>query len=283
MSRLLHYSSSVPALLKCSLLQTPTLICFLSVAVLIYILKLALSHPCYVNERKWTGVVPKVYKRDLILSVFHSVIHVDHFDQISQVLLCRSSFVPPLSRYYLNRLFAVMHFASAADERPSSDSHFSPPFYGGRRSSPRAVILNGIDDMEAWSASVVLAFIHSKILGDLVGLNLRCLPPQAKTIAAAEQAHWKRFIDLRVLGELKLLGVYQPLPFASRVLAPVEMKFNVPDYSSATGTAAEKKALIAAAKDLYDEARVLYNKDRADSEALNDAFNAAAFKDHQAV
>ena len=110
MSRLLHYSSSVSALLKYSLLQTPTLIYFLSVAVLIYILKSVLSHPCYVNERKWTGVVPKVYKRDLILSVFHSVIHVDQFDQISQVLLCRSSFVPPLSRYYLNRYYTLCFF-----------------------------------------------------------------------------------------------------------------------------------------------------------------------------
>ncbi len=110
LSSLLHYSSSVPALLKCSLLQTPTLICFLSVAVLIYILKLALSPPCYVKEHKWTGVVPKVYKRDLILSVFHSVIHVDHFDQFSQVLLCRSSFVPPLSRYYLNRYYTFCFF-----------------------------------------------------------------------------------------------------------------------------------------------------------------------------
>jgi len=56
--------------------------------------------------------------------------------------------------------------------------------------------VRGIDEMESWSASVVLLFIQHKILGDLIGLNLRCLPPQAKAIVAAEEAHWKRFVDL---------------------------------------------------------------------------------------
>ena len=126
-----------------------------------------------------------------------------------------------------------------------------------------------------------LLFIQHKILSDLVALNLRCLPPQAKAILSAEQTHWKRFLELKVLGELRLLGTYPPPPFVERKLPPVEMKFHYPDYSSTTGNAADKKALLAAAKSLYDEAKKDHDAQVLASESLNDAFNAAALKQYQ--
>ena len=61
-----------------------------------------------------------------------------------------------------------------------------------------------------------------------------CVPAHAKTIAAAEAAlTLKRSISLKVLSELKLSGLHHPPPFAPLVAAPSEMKFSVPDYSSA--------------------------------------------------
>ena len=174
-------------------------------------------------------------------------------------------------------------FTSAAGERSSPSSPFSPPFAGlNDRRSPKCATLNGMDEIEAWSASVVLLFIQFKILGDLVTLGLRCLPPHAKAIVISEQAHWKRFLDLKVMSELKLLGIFPPPPFMARQLAPMEMKFDIPDYSSAAGTSTEKKALLAAAKTLYDDAKNNYDAQRAASESQNNAFNADAFKIHQA-
>ena len=84
------------------------------------------------------------------------------------------------------------------------------------------------------------------------------------------------------MSELKLLGIFLPPPFMARQLAPMEMKFDIPDYSSATGTSTEKKALLAAAKALYDDAKNNYDAQRAASESQNNAFNADAFKIHQA-
>jgi hypothetical protein len=66
-----------------------------------------------------------------------------------------------------------------------------------------------------------------------------------------------------------------------RKLPPVEMKFHFPDYSSAAGTAAEKKALLAAAKSLYEETKKDHDAQALVRESLNDAFNAAAFNHYQ--
>ena len=175
----------------------------------------------------------------------------------------------------------MSHFApfdsSAADERPSSSSPLPP-----LQARPKIIVLHGIDQIEAWSSSVVLAFIQAKMLGDIAPLKLRCLPQQFKAIIAIENAHWKRFFDLKVVSELKLLGIQAPAPFVPRILAPVEMKFVMPDYSAAEGTATEKKHLVDAAKALLKKARESYEADLLDSASRNDAFNAAAFTDFSA-
>ena len=122
----------------------------------------------------------------------------------------------------------MSHFAfdsSAADERPSSSSPLPPP-----QAHPKIAELHGVDQIDAWSTSVVLAFIQAKILGDIAPLKLRCLPQQFKSIIAIEQAHWRRFLDLKVMGELKLMSVHAPTPFVPRILPPAEMKFVMPDY-----------------------------------------------------
>ena len=115
--------------------------------------------------------------------------------------------------------------SSANDERPSSSSYSPSP-----QTRPKISVLNGIDQMDTWSASVVLAFIQAKILGDIAPLKLRCLPQQIKSIVAIEDAYWKRFLDLKVVSELKLMGFHAPLPPVPRCLPPVEMKFVLPDY-----------------------------------------------------
>ena len=122
--------------------------------------------------------------------------------------------------------------SSAADERPSSSSPLLPP-----HTRSKITVLNGIDQMETWSTSVVLAFIQAKLLGDLAHLKLRCLPQQVKSIVAIEDAHWKRFLDLKMMSELKLMGFHAPLLPVPRVLPPVEMKFTLPDYSATPGSA----------------------------------------------
>ena len=170
--------------------------------------------------------------------------------------------------------FAPFDSSAAADERPSSSSPLPP-----LQARPKIIVLHGIDQIEAWSSSVVLAFIQAKMLGDIAPLKLRCLPQQFKAIIAIENAHWKRFFDLKVVSELKLLGIQAPVPFVPRILAPVEMKFVMPDYSAAEGTATEKKHLVDAAKALLKKARESYEADLLDSVSRNDAFNTAAFTD----
>ena len=101
---------------------------------------------------------------------------------------------------------------SVADEHSSSNLHLPPP-----QARPKIAVLQGLDQIDAWSTSVILAFIQAKILGDIAPLKLRCLPQQFKSIVAAEQAHWKRFLDLKVMGELKLMSVHAPAPFVPRV------------------------------------------------------------------
>ena len=167
--------------------------------------------------------------------------------------------------------------SSANDERPSSSSYSPSP-----QTRPKISVLNGIDQMDTWSASVVLAFIQAKILGDIAPLKLRCLPQQIKSIVAIEDAHWKRFLDLKVVSELKLMGFHAPLPPVPRCLPPVEMKFVLPDYSATPGTATEKKHLLDAAKALYDKARKLHEAEAIASASQNDAFNAAALTDFNA-
>ena len=80
------------------------------------------------------------------------------------------------------------------------------------------------------------------------------------------------------MSELKLLGTFPPPPFMARQLAPMEMKFDIPDYSSATGTSTEKKALLAAAKALYDDAKNNYDAQRAASESQNNALTPMRLK-----
>ena len=109
---------------------------------------------------------------------------------------------------------------SVADEHSSSSLPLPSP-----QARPKITVLHGIDQIDTWSASVVLAFIQAKILADVAPLKLRCLPQQFKSIIAIEQAHWKRFLGLKVMSELKLMGVYAPTPFVPRVLPSVEMKF----------------------------------------------------------
>ena len=81
----------------------------------------------------------------------------------------------------------MSHFApfdsSAADERPSSSSPLPP-----LQARPKIIVLHGIDQIEAWSSSVVLAFIQAKMLGDIAPLKLRCLPQQFKAIIAIKNA-----------------------------------------------------------------------------------------------
>ena len=170
----------------------------------------------------------------------------------------------------------MSHFApfdsSVADEFKHNSSN--------TQARPKFVVLHGLDQIDSWSTSVVLAFIHAKILGDIAALKLRCLPQQVKSIVAIEQAHWSRLLELKVLSELKLLGASLPLPFVPRILQVNEMKFELPDYSSTTGSATEKKHLLDAAKAYLDKARKVHEADSIASASLNDAFNAAAFKDH---
>ena len=66
--------------------------------------------------------------------------------------------------------------AADADGSPLSGSSFvlpsaSHPSY----SSLKLVVLNGMDEVEAWSDAVVLMFIQAKILGDLMGLKRTCV------------------------------------------------------------------------------------------------------------
>ena len=70
-------------------------------------------------------------------------------------------------------------------------------------------MLRGIDDMESWSSSVVLIFIQAKLLSDLAILKLRCLPPHTAAVVAAEGVYWKRLVNLKVVAELKMMGVIQ--------------------------------------------------------------------------
>ena len=176
---------------------------------------------------------------------------------------------------------------SSADDAFSSNSPFSsespPPHAPQSRSSPRLVTINGIDEMEKWSSSAVLLFIQAKILNDLLVLKLRCVPPQAKAISVAEAVHWKRTINLKVLNELKLSGVHHPPPFVPVVAPPSEMKFELPDYSSATGTAKEKATLLKEAKALHDQARVDHAAEVKANAVRLDAFNANALKEHQGL
>ena len=90
--------------------------------------------------------------------------------------------------------FAPLDSSSATDERPSSSTYSPSP-----QTRSKIAVLNGIDQMDTWSASVVLAFIQAKILGDIAPLKLRCLPHQIKSIVAIEDAYWKRFLDLKVV------------------------------------------------------------------------------------
>ena len=163
---------------------------------------------------------------------------------------------------------------SVADEHSSSSLPLPSP-----QARPKIAVLHGIDQIDTWSASVVLAFIQAKILGDIAPLKLRCLPQQFKSIIAIEQAHWRRFLDLKVMSELKLMGVYAPAPFVPRILPPVEMKFVLPDYSTTAGTATEKKHLLDAAKALFKKMRDSHEADLALSASQNDVFNATAFTD----
>ena len=73
-------------------------------------------------------------------------------------------------------------------------------------------MLNGMDEVESWSDSIILLFIQSKLLNDLLSLKLRCLPAHAASVAASEDAYWKRFIHLKVLTELKINGLVKPPP-----------------------------------------------------------------------
>ena len=150
--------------------------------------------------------------------------------------------------------------AADADGSPLSGSSFvlpsaSHPSY----SSLKLVVLNGMDEVEAWSDAVVLMFIQAKILGDLMGLkkNLRCLPLHASAVVAEEKAYWARFLRLRVLAELKLTGVhkpgaYVPLPPLPPI-APLAL-FVTPDLSG-TSNAKEAKKLLADAMAMYDLSR----------------------------
>ena len=184
---------------------------------------------------------------------------------------------------------SFQHATTFADEGASSNSPFSPPppsellTYHGR-SSPKLVMLRGIDDMENWSSSVVLIFIQAKILSDLSALKLRCLPPHTAAVVAAEEVYWKRLVNLKVVAELKMLGVIQPLPFAPRQFnPPEEVKFALPDLSAATGTAKEKKELAAAAKEMFENASKQYEKQKAAIAISEKTFNAAAAKEHEAT
>ena len=104
-----------------------------------------------------------------------------------------------------------------ADGFTSSGSSFALPSssHGHNRSSHKLVILNGMDEVEVWSDAVVLLFIQYRLLGDLMGLKtaLRCLPLHAKTVAAEEKSYWTRFLRLKVLAELRLLGITKPGPY----------------------------------------------------------------------
>ena len=102
---------------------------------------------------------------------------------------------------------------TSADDTSSSVSPFSlpPPSYQAR-ASPKLVMLNGMDEVESWSDSIILLFIQSKLLNDLLSLKLRCLPAHATAVAASETAYWKRFINLKVLTELKINGLVKPPP-----------------------------------------------------------------------
>ena len=175
---------------------------------------------------------------------------------------------------------------SSADDAYSSNSPFSspPPHALQSRSSPRLVTIHGIDEIEKWSSSAVLLFIQAKILNDLLVLKLRCVPPQAKAIATAEAAHWKRSISLKVLNELKLSGVHHPPPpFVPVIDQPSEMKFTLPDYSSTSGTAKEKADLLKEAKALHDQARIDHEAEVKANAVRIDAFNANALKEHQGL
>jgi transposase InsO family protein len=171
---------------------------------------------------------------------------------------------------------------SSADDAFSSNSPFSssPPQLQSR-SSPRLITIHGIDEIEKWSSSAVLLFIQAKILNDLFVLKLRCVPPHAKDIATAEAVHWKRSINLKVLNELKLAGLHHPPPFAPVVAAPSEMKFVLPDYSAATGSAKEKSTLLKEAKALHDRARADHEAEVLANAVRLDAFNENSLKNHQ--
>lgn len=184
-----------------------------------------------------------------------------------------------------------MNRSSAFDDHAlsSQDSPFSPPPHsyqglGYGRSHPK-VLLTGLLDFEAWSNVVVSLFIQSKLLGDILVLKLRCLPPQAKEIVAAEQAFWARMLNLKVLSELKLQGLVPPSPFVPRVFGPpVEMKFEPPTFANINvGTIAERKALIASAKEYYENARSFYDADQLTIAARQVELNALAFKEYEIV
>ena len=184
---------------------------------------------------------------------------------------------------------SFQHATTFADEGASSNSPFSPPppsellTYHGR-SSPKLVMLRGIDDMENWSSSVILIFIQAKLLSDLAKLKLRCLPPHTAAVVAAEEVYWKRLVNLKVVAELKLLGVTQPLPFVPRHFnPPEEVKFVVPDLSTATGSAKEKKDLATAAKAMFENASKQYEKQKAEIAISEQTFNTAAAKEHEAT
>ena len=157
--------------------------------------------------------------------------------------------------------FNVSSSVADADGFTSSGSSFALPSssHGPNRSSHKLVILNGMDEVEVWSDAVVLLFIQYRLLGDLMGLKtaLRCLPLHAKTVAAEEKSYWARFLRLKVLAELRLLGISKPGPYVPLPPLPPFVPMGVfapPDLSSATNKT-QAKALLDAAMELYNKTR----------------------------
>ncbi len=126
----------------------------------------------------------------------------------------------------------------------------------------KLVILNGMDEVEVWSDAVVLLFIQYRLLGDLMGLKtaLRCLPLHAKAVAAEEKSYWARFLRLKVLAELRLLGISKPGPYVPLPSLPpfAPMGVFAPRDLSAATSKAQAKALLETE---------LYNKMREDHDA----------------